>query len=474
MRSVVLSSAVSAALLCSGLIVAVAPFQAQAAQEIDRQQAGLKKAPPAGVLHSIRVTGNHRYSSEEIIKATGLQLGQRIDAPVLEEARAKLQATELFNGVAFNFRYSATVPPQYDVTYDVQENDQVFPMRFERLNVAPDAVREYLKDHVEFYSERIPGTAGVLQRYISAVQDFVRQTQPSVKVKAIVSNDDPQQLAVLFTPETPAPTIYQVQVSGNQAVDTGTILRAVNQVAIGVPLSDTRIKMILDGAIRPLYAAKGYAAVSFPKVETVPATANLGVILKVQIQDGPMFKFGAIHFHGNGIDPDDIRASIPFKPGQPFNGDQVDNFRIDLMHKMRRKGLLDATVTTETQTDESKRVVEVSYNLVPGEVYNFGKLDVKGLDATTEPVIEKLWGEKPGKPFNPDYPDFFLKKVEEQGIFDHLADTHSDYTAEASTHSVIVHLYFKGGESAKNIQKKKEDEKNKRTTDGTWSPWPPE
>jgi outer membrane protein insertion porin family len=214
--------------------------------------------------------------------------------------------------------------------------------------------------------------------------------------------------------------------------------------------------------------------VSFPKVETVPAQTNLGVILKVQIQDGPQFKFGAVHFHGTGIEEDEIRSTIPFRPGQAFNGDQVDNFRIELLRKMRRKGLLDANVTTDMQTDETNRSVEVSYNMVPGEVYHFGQLDIKGLDANTEPVIAKLWGEKPGKPFNPDYPDFFLKKVEEQGFFDHLAETHSDYTADNSTHNVVVHLYFKGGEAAKDIQKKKEEEKNKRTVDGTWSPWPPE
>lgn len=474
MRSVVLRWSVCVALIGLGTFAAAAPWALPTEQQANEPQNAPQKAPPPGFLHELTVKGNSRYSSQEILKASGLHVGQHVDSAILEQARQTLQATELFNGVAFNFRYSSSVPPAYDVVYEVQENDQLFPMRFERLNVSPDAIRNYLKSHVEFYSDRIPGTAGVLNRYISAVQDFVRQTQPSVKVKALVSNDDPQQLAVLFTPDVPAPTIYQVQVSGNQAVDTGAILRAVNQVAIGVPLSDVRIKMILDGAIRPLYAAKGYAAVTFPKVETVPATGNLGVILKVQILDGPVFKFGAIHFHGTGLDPDEIRSSIPFKPGQTFNGEQVDNFRIDMMHKMRRKGLLDASVTTETQTEASKRAVDITYNIVPGETYNFGTLDVKGLDASTEPVIEKLWGEKPGRPFNPDYPDFFLKKVEEQGIFDHLADTHSDYTADASTHSVVVHLYFKGGESAKSIEKKKEEERNKHTTDGTWSPWPPE
>jgi outer membrane protein insertion porin family len=115
--------------------------------------------------------------------------------------------------------------------------------------------------------------------------------------------------------------------------------------------------------------------------------------------------------------------------------------------------------------------VNVTYTVAPGAIYNFRTVDIKGLDETTEPVIAKLWGEKPGGPFNPDYPEFFLKKVEEQGIFDHLGDTKSDYTADASTHNVIVHLYFKGGKSKQERAREKKEEDDKRTTDGTWSPW---
>src|SRR5579875_360736 len=112
---------------------AVAPLVYAAFQDAP---AAPQKTPPPGVLHSVSVKGNSRYSTEEIIKETGLHLGQKVNSAVLEEARVKLQATELFNGVAFNFRYSASVPSEYDVVYDVQENDQVFPMRFERLNAS--------------------------------------------------------------------------------------------------------------------------------------------------------------------------------------------------------------------------------------------------------------------------------------------------------------------------------------------------
>ena len=431
-----------------------------------------KRAAPPGTLHAINIKGNQLYSTAAIVKESGLHSGQRIDAQIIEQARKRLQNTELFSNVADEYRFGGAVPPEYNLTFEVTEIQQLFPMRFERFGVAPDAIKQYLQEHVDLYSDRIPGTEGVLHRYTEAVEQFVARTNPNVKVRAAISNDDPQQLTVLFTPDTPALTISQVTVTGNQAIDTGTILRAVNQVAIGVPLSDTRLKLILDGTIKPLYAAKGYAAVTFPKVETEPSKSNLGVVVKVEIKDGPLFKFGLIRFHGSGMDQDEIRANIPFKPGQTFSSDQVDKFRIDLQHRMRRRGLLDAAVATQTETDDSKRAVNVTYNVVPGEVYNFQTLDINGLDITAQPAIAKLWGEKAGHPFNPDYPDFFLKRVQQEGIFDNLGDTHSDYTADASTHNVTVHLYFKGGKSEAQRQKEKQEQKDKQTVDGSWSPWP--
>jgi len=423
-----------------------------------------KREPPPGPLNAVHIVGNTNYTADAVIAASGLKIGQRVSPAQIEQAQKKLQSLEVFNRVDFQYRTTPGNPPQYDVTYQVEENPQLFPMRFERLG-DPEAIRSYLKEHVDLYADRIPGTEGTLQRYKAAVEAFEAQTDPKARVRAAISNDDPKELTVLFTPNVPAPTISQVEVSGNEAIDTGTILRAVNEVAIGVPLSEMRLKMILDGAIKPVYAAQGYAAVSFPKVEVEPSKTNSGVVVKVQIKDGPQFKFGNVRFHGKGLEEDEVRSAITFKPGQMFNSEQMDNFRLDLIHKMKRRGLLDANITNETQVDDSKKVVNVIYNVMAGEPYTFAKLDIQGLDITSQPVIEKLWGEKPGHAFNPEYPDFFLKKVQEQGLFDNLADAHSDYTADTSSHTVTVHLYFKGGKSK---QDKERERKQKEQQQGPW------
>jgi outer membrane protein assembly factor BamA len=129
---------------------------------------------------------------------------------------------------------------------------------------------------------------------------------------------------------------------------------------------------------------------------------------------------------------------------------------------MKRRGLLDANITAETEPDDTKRAVNIVYNVTPGAVYSFQKLDIRGLDINTEPAIAKLWGEKPGTPFNPDYPEFFLKRVKEQGILDNLAEVKSDYSSDASTHNVTVYLTFKGGEPKADDERKKKEEEERR------------
>ncbi len=163
-----------------------------------------KNAPPPGTLHSITVKGNHIYAADDIVKESGLKIGQHVTGAVIEQARKKLESTELFTSVADEYRFGAGLPPAYDLTFQVDENQQIFPMRFERLGVSADKLRDYLRNHVDLYADRIPGTEGVLHRYTSAIEEFVHETNPSLKVKALISNDDPQQLAVVFSSDIPA------------------------------------------------------------------------------------------------------------------------------------------------------------------------------------------------------------------------------------------------------------------------------
>jgi outer membrane protein insertion porin family len=128
--------------------------------------------------------------------------------------------------------------------------------------------------------------------------------------------------------------------------------------------------------------------------------------------------------------------------------------RAALVKTLRKQGHLDAKIDLARQQDDKDRAVNLVYAIAAGPVYTFQTLEVHGLDIESEPQIRKLWAPKPGKPFNPDYPDFFLNKVRDMSLFDNLGTTRSTFQADDATHAVTVKLYFKG--AAAETEKKKQ------------------
>jgi outer membrane protein insertion porin family len=410
--------------------------------------------PPPGVVHAVLIEGNKIYSTPELVKVAGLKTGQTASPSAFKSAQEKLLATDLFSSVKYEFRWTGSKPAEYYVTYTVSEYGQLAPLRFEGLGVPEASLKQYLRSHVELYNDSIPATDSVVRRYSSAAQDFISQTKPDLKVKAFVLTDDPQQPIVMIRPDTPLPRIAGITITGNKAVETATLQRAVNDVAVGQRLSDANIHQILNATAKSIYMEKGYAAVSFPKIETEKAKQNSGYIVHVQVQEGPVFHFGTSAFRGGNFTPDDIRGLMHYSKGETFDGSKAEQLRAALVKTLRKQGHLDAKIDLARQQDDKDRAVNLVYAIAAGPVYTFQTLEVHGLDIESEPQIRKLWAPKPGKPFNPDYPDFFLNKVRDMSLFDNLGTTRSTFQADDATHAVTVKLYFKG--AAAESEKKKQ------------------
>jgi outer membrane protein assembly factor BamA len=419
------------------------------------QAAKTTTAPPPGVIHAVVVQGNNNYKTPDIVQVLGLTVGQPATPEVFKAAQGRLLETDLFSDVSYEFRFSLTKPAQYTVTYKVTEFDQLFPIQFEELGIPDATVRAYLKAHVPLYNERIPPTQKVLDRYSGATQELVAQTNPKLKLKGTVSSDDPDHPMVLIRPDAPMPRIAAVTITGNKAIETAALQRALNDVAVGQRLSDATLRDILTKSIRPMYAAKGYVAVTFPKIDTEKSPENQGYVVHVQIQEGPVFRFGNSAFRGGSFTADDVRSMMHYKKGETFDGSKAEQLRHDLVESMRHKGSLEAKVELSQQEDDKNLSINLTYTIVPGPLFTFQTLEIHGLDIESEPEIRKLWGAKPGKPFNPDYPDFFLKRVREMGLFDNLGTTRSTFTPDETTHEVVVKLFFGGAEGEAKKAKQK-------------------
>ncbi len=401
-------------------------------------------APTAWPVESVAVEGLQHFTEDQVRRAAGIELGKPAGAKDLDAARDRLLATGAFDSVAYRYA-PAPGGKGYAVTFEVAESGPRFPVRFEDLGVPDENLKDVLKRADPFFAAKIPATAPILTRYAQAIQESLGTRGTALKVVGKIEPDDQGKVGVVFRPAGARPVVARVRFTGNSVVSSADLENAVNGVAIGLPYKEVRFRQVLDAQLRPLYETRGRVRVSFPEVVTEPDKTVKGLVVSVKVDEGPAYTLGAVTFAGTGLDPSEIKkASAEFKSGVPFNREVVEAGVKKLEARVRRFGHMHLKSTVERRVDDQAKRVDLTVHVTPGPRYTFGTLKIEGLDIISEPAIRKMWGMKEGQPFNSDYPDYFLARVKEEGVFDNLGATKAALETDDQNHTVTVTLRFKG------------------------------
>jgi outer membrane protein insertion porin family len=396
------------------------------------------------VLESLQIAGNRQIRADRIIAASGLRTGTTLQHSDFEAARARLLSTGAFQSVGYEYK-STGKGRTYQATFDVVENE-LFPYRFEDLPAEDADLRAALRQAEPIFEDRIPGTAPVLARYAQAVERFLAaRGVEDFQVGAKLNDEAPGGLSVLFRPAAPRANIAEVRFTGNAAVPTPLLLRRIDEVAIGIPYTEQTMRQRLDSSIRPLYEARGYVGVAFPKISTEKAEKVDGAVVTVAVEEGPVYKLGSVKFSGAPSgQASQIEKLAAFPKGGAVNFEEINAGLERVYKRLRTSGYLHAAGKVNREIHDENRTVDLAIVLDPGPRYVFGKLAIDGLDILSEPEIRRMWGPMEGKPFNPEFPDSFLGRVRDEKIFENLGKTRAETHIDEASKTVDVTLYFTG------------------------------
>jgi outer membrane protein insertion porin family len=398
-------------------------------------------APTSYTVENLAVEGNHAYTGEQIFAVAGLHVGQKAGKSEFDAAREKLEATGAFDHVSYRFAPSKD-GEGYDAMYQVAEVAQIYPIRFQDLPATDAQLRAWLKQKDPLFGDKIPATKTVVDRYVAWISDFLAGQGYHQPLAGKVSADGGEDLALLFRPAKGPPAIAHVIFTDTGEVPAGILQTAMYGVAIGVLYSEPRVRLLLDSTIRPIYEAHGLVRVAFPKIETAPAKDVDGLSVTVQVAPGPAYKLDRVGFVGADYSRSEWKDLSKLKANQTVNFDEVKAAQERIRVNLRRAGHLDATSQVKRDVNDTDHSVAIEFQIDPGPLYTLGKVDIVGLDIESEPEIRKMWGLSPGRPFNVEYPDHFLARVKDGGVFDNLMSTRAETKINAGDHTVDVTLYF--------------------------------
>jgi outer membrane protein insertion porin family len=405
-------------------------------------------------VDSITVEGNRILTAAGIAAASGLKIGAKGDTAVFDAARDRLLASGYFETVAYRFRAAdvraAKAGSGYNVTFDVVEMQPLYPLKIEALPATVAEVTAWLKTHDPLFTGRIPGTEPVLQRTAHEIEEFLASKGKPAKVGGKIVLLAEQKYEALFTPAAGLPNVALVSFDGNKAIRNTDLQNAIAAVAFGQPYTEENFRLLLDNQLKPFYEKDGYMRVKFGKLTTSPSATVKGIDVHVPLEEGPQYKLGTITVRGAMEDNSKhiLRvAKVPKMAVADF--DQLRQAAIRVKDDLRHEGYLDADVTVDRDINDETKTVDAFFVPIPGAQYQFGKLEVKGLGLDGIAAVNKAWALKTGDPFAAEYPDYFLRRVKEEGWFDNLGETRAEPEIGTETHLVNVTIYFRYNPDAK-------------------------
>ncbi len=404
-----------------------------------------RQTAPDFPLDSITIEGNRILSSAAITAASGLKPGQTANSNVFDAARDRLIASGYFDMVAYRYK-PAKDGAGYAVTFEVQEIDTLYSIRIDGLHASADDIVAYLKSKDPLFMGKMPGTQQVIRRTAEEIQQYLESKGQRADVVGTVVSPAPETFVVDFMPQRGLPVVSSVSFEGSRLIPAVDLHNKIAEVAFGQPFTEEGFRGLLQSQIVPLYEAKGYMRVTFPKMTTTPAADVKGIDLKVTIDEGTEYKLTRVSVRGTT--PEEgarILKNAKLPQLTIANFDEIIQAAKRVEQSLRKQGFLDARATTDKSIDDAAKTVAFFIVVDAGPTYTFGKLTVNGLGLDGEAAIRKMWGVKPGDKFPQGYGDYFLSKVKEEGIFDNLGDTKADQTINAETHVVDVALDFKYG-----------------------------
>jgi outer membrane protein insertion porin family len=396
-------------------------------------------APPDSFpLRALHVRGNKNLTEASILSVTGLTLSQKVGKTELDAAKDKLIATGMFETVAFQFE------PGPDgqccaANYDVVEITALFPIQFENIPEPTPDIEKFLKDNVPLFEPTLPGTTQVIDYYARMIERYLAMKNHAGSVLGSLVQTGKNDFKITFRMNVSLPAISNVTFTGNKAIPSVKLQNAMNDVAYGQPFSRDGFRLLLENQIKPLYDALGMIRVKFPEFTTEPDPRVKGVAVHVTVEEGGVYKLEKVTI--TGADRDYVNTS-QIRTGVIVNFDDVKKGLERVVTQLRKEGYMHVEGDTDRKIDDEAKTVSVNLAIERGDQYTFGKLTIEGLDLNGEPAVRKLWGVASGKPFNATYPQHFLDRIREDGIFDGLGTTKATTQIDEKKHIVDVTLIF--------------------------------
>jgi outer membrane protein insertion porin family len=392
------------------------------------------------VVQEIRIEGNRRVEPEAIRRAIGLKKGAAYDPKKVQADVRALMKLGFFSDVTVERDGPADAPV---LVYRVVERPAIREWRIEGNE---EISKKDLEEAVAVKPGQLLDPAAV-QRDVKKLQEkYVEKGYFLAEVSSRVLERPDNQVDVVFAVDEKAKVeVKEVRFVGNARVPDGD-LQKVMQTRPGGLLSfltdagtyrDQALERDVQ-ALQALYLDRGYVTVKVGQPAVALSPDKRLIYVTIPIEEGEQYTIGKVAFDGQLLDQEPrLRQIVKTRQGQTFSRSIVaaDLFAIGDVYK--DLGHAYANVTPLTATDPEKRILDLTFEVQPGKVVSFERIDVVGNDKTRDKVIRRELRIYEGERFSGTGVRVSRQRVTALGFFEAVDVTHKPGSADDKVVAVV-------------------------------------
>ena len=388
-----------------------------------KQSTSGKLSPVAAYkLVALKVTGTARYTDKEILAASGLQIGQNAADGDFKEAVQRLGDSGVFSNVAYSYSFSSAGIKLELQLADTDKNKLV-PARFENFVwFTDDELRTAVQRQVPLFKQMLPIAGNLPDRVSEALQAILTEKQFPGGVDYLRNTDgsDGALTAIVYRVEEVSIRISGFEFPGASPEQTALLTTAARR-AIGGNYSRPGLAVVAKLDLLPVYLQRGYLRAEFgpsdarvlphpPAADDAQGLADVQVDAIVPVTPGKVYSTSSVDWKGNSaIATSEVAPLLHLPPGQPADAVRLLRDLENVSELYRSRGYMTVQIKPDAQFDDEKSTVRYGLNIVEGDLYKMGELEILGLDTQAKARMRAAWTLREGEPYNADYPKKFLE-----------------------------------------------------------------
>jgi outer membrane protein assembly factor BamA len=375
-----------------------------------------QSANPKLTLAAVNVTGLSQFSQEQVVRASGLQIGAPTTLGDLQSAVDRLAKSGAFDSV--NYRYE-TRGANLTADIAVVETKNVLPCLYDNFVWFTTAeLNEAVKERVPFYAAgKLPVTGESANQARAALQDLLQSKglpgevsfMPYGPMGGAVS-------ALLFRIDGAAIPIKSVAFSGEQKVTAQQLADAAKGL-IGQNYSALDVESYARAGLLPLYHQRGYLRATFAPAKVALVNPNtkgpaFDVALTLSVTEGDQYSLSSINWSGNqAIATTELARAFGMSPHEVANTDKIDLGFHNAVRVYNSHGYINAQVLPTADLNDAQKLAAYSVTVKEGSQYHMGSIAFEGVSERVANILAKDWKLKPGDIYDSEYTNEFISKV---------------------------------------------------------------